>query len=205
MACDSSKAELGTETPGRHSCVHRPRLAQRHLRVNRRVDGSVHGDQVVPPDELVELDVVHVAALPSLGGVQHDQHVVSVAVHLRHAIALDAVPDRKGMEGEHLRQHARAVVVAVRDVNPDQPGFTPEQRRQFLRRAVFNALLGHQANIHRLTPPARSQASARARLLPLRPIPGKAIADRGPSLQDRLARRESGDASPRHRRVRSAR
>ena len=56
------------------------------------------------------------------------------------------------MKGEHLRQYARAVVVAVRDVNPDQPSFTSEQCRQVLRRTVFNALLGHQANIHRLTP-----------------------------------------------------
>ena len=112
----------------------------------------MHGDQVVPADELVELDVVHVAALPSLGGVQHDQHVVSVAVHLRHAIALDAVPDRKGMEGEHLRQHARAVVVAVRDVDPDDPAVTAEQFRQLLGRTIFDALLGHQTNVHRLTP-----------------------------------------------------
>ena len=132
--------------------MHRPRLAQRHLRVNRRVDRSVHGDQVVPPDELVELDVVHVAALPPLGGVQHDQHVVSVAVHLRHTIALDAVPDRNGMEGEHLRQHARAVVVAVRDVNPDEPGVAAEKCRQLLGGTIFNALLGHQANVHRLAP-----------------------------------------------------
>ena len=87
----------------------------------------MHGDEVVPPYQLVELEVVHVAPLPELGGVQHDQHVVAVAVHLRHTIALDAVPNRKGMEPEDLGQHARAVIVTARDVNPDQPGFTPEQ------------------------------------------------------------------------------
>ena len=53
------------------------------------------GDESSSAYQLVELEVVHVA--PSRAqGVQHDQHVVAVAVHLRHTIALDAVPIARG-------------------------------------------------------------------------------------------------------------
>ena len=92
----------------------------------------MNGDQVVPPYELIEFDVVHVAALPPLGSVQHDQYVVTIAVHLRHTIALDAVPNRKWMEAEHVRQDARAFFVAGRHVDPDQRGFMLQQRGQLL-------------------------------------------------------------------------
>ena len=126
----------------------RPCFAQRHRRVDGRVDGPVDRHQVVPADDLIELDVVHVAALAALRSMQHDQHVVAVAVHLRHAIALDAVPHREGMKAEHVEERARAAFVATGDVDPDESGVTPEQCWQFVRGPVLDALIGHQANLH---------------------------------------------------------
>jgi hypothetical protein len=133
----------------------RPCFAQRHRRVDGRVDRSVDRHQVVPADDLIELEVVHVAALAALRSVQHDQHVVAVAVHLRHAIALHAVPHRQGMKAEHVQERARAAFVATGDVDPDESGVTPEQCGQFVRGPVLDALIGHQANLH-LSPHAAS-------------------------------------------------
>ena len=159
---------LGTEPPRHDSRMDRPRLAKRHRRVDRRVDGPVDSHQVVPADDLVELNVVHVAALPALRSVQHDQHVVAVAVDLRHAIALDAVPHRQGMKAEHLQQRARAVFVATGDVDPDEPGVTPEQCCQLVRGPVLDALIGDQANLHLSHLTARSTDRASPELSTLR-------------------------------------
>ena len=79
------------------------------------------GDQVTGTDELVQLDVVDMATGAELGGVEHDEDVVTVGADLGHGIALDASLDRQGMEGEHLRQHPGSLLVPLRDVDPDQP------------------------------------------------------------------------------------
>jgi hypothetical protein len=48
------------------------------------------GDQVAGADELVQLDIVDVAALAQLGAVQHHEDVVTVGTHLGYGVTLDA-------------------------------------------------------------------------------------------------------------------
>ena len=107
-------------------------LDRRHRRVGRRVDRSVHRDQVVRADELVEFDVVHVAVLAALRRVQHQEQVAGVHVHLRHLVARDAVLDRQRVEAEDLGQHLLGLVVPGGDVHPDQPVVPGQQRRQLV-------------------------------------------------------------------------
>ena len=76
-------------------------------------------DQVVLADELVKLDIVHMAAFADLRCVKNREHVVGVDVNLRHVIALDAVPHRNRVEAEHPRQHIHRLLVTDRDVHPD--------------------------------------------------------------------------------------
>lgn len=108
------------QSPGLDPPLHRASFAQCYLRVDGRVDRSVHGDQVVRPDELIELDVVHVAAGAAFRGVQDDERVIGVGVHFGHAVALDAVPDCHRMEAEHVRQDVDGFTVAGGDVDPHQ-------------------------------------------------------------------------------------
>ena len=62
----------------------------------------MHGDQVARADELVQLEVVDVAAGAELGGVQDDEDVVAVGADLGHGVALDTGLDREGVEPEGL-------------------------------------------------------------------------------------------------------
>jgi len=87
----------------------------------------VHGDQVVGSDELVQLDVVHVTGLAGEGGVQHQEHVIRIHVHLRYLITLHTVADGKWMKAEDVRQHAFRIVVPGRDVHPDHAVGAREQ------------------------------------------------------------------------------
>jgi hypothetical protein len=72
----------------------------------------VDGDHIAGANELVELDVVDVTALAELGGVQDDEDVVAVGADLGHGVALDAGPDREGVEAEHVRQDPGGLLVA---------------------------------------------------------------------------------------------
>src|SRR6478672_356998 len=87
-------------------------------RVDRDIDRAVHRDEVVLPDELVELDVVDVPTGPGLRRVQHDEHVVGVDVHLGHGGAPDAVLDGLGVEAEDSAEHRHRVRITLGDVHP---------------------------------------------------------------------------------------
>jgi hypothetical protein len=93
IACDSSNDDEGRSRPASTRRRTAPGLAQRQLGVDHRVERPVDRDQVAGSDELVQLQVMDVAALPPLGGVQHHEHVVGIGVHLGHVVALDAVAD----------------------------------------------------------------------------------------------------------------
>jgi hypothetical protein len=70
-----------------------PGLAQPDIGVDRRVVRAMDGHQVMPADELVQLDVVHMPAPAQLRRVQHDEDVVAVGVQLRHPVALASALD----------------------------------------------------------------------------------------------------------------
>jgi hypothetical protein len=108
----------------------------------------VDGDHRAGADELVQLDVVDVAARAQLGGVQDDEDVVAVGPHLGHGVALDTGLDRQGVEAEHLPQHLGGLLVADGDVDPDQPIVAGEQLLQLPHRMLLDSFIGHKANVH---------------------------------------------------------
>jgi hypothetical protein len=89
-------------------------------------------DQVVPANELVELDIMHMAALADLRCVKNREHVVGVDVNLGHVIALGAVPHCDRVKAEYPRQHIHGLLVTERDVYPDNRVPTLEQARELL-------------------------------------------------------------------------
>jgi len=112
----------------------------------------VDGDQVPGADELVQLDVVDVAARAQLGGMEDDEDVVAVGPNLGHGVALDTRLDGQGMEPEGLGQQPGGRLVADGDVDPDQPVVAGQQPLQLPDRMLLDAVIGHKANVH----PART-------------------------------------------------
>jgi hypothetical protein len=108
----------------------------------------VDGDYIAGADELVQLDVVDVAARAQFGGVQDDEGVVAVGPDLGHGVALDAGSDGEGVEAEDLPQHLGGLLVADWDVDPDQPVVPGEQLLQLPHRMLLDAVIGHEVNVH---------------------------------------------------------
>ena len=71
------------QVPALQPLQHGPGVQKRHLGVHRRVERSVHRNQVVAAEELIQLDIVHMTAHANLGGVQHREHVIVIHVDLR--------------------------------------------------------------------------------------------------------------------------
>ena len=132
-------------------------VQERDLRVDRRVQRPVHGDQVVAADELVQLDVVDVTTLAELRCVQHGEHVVGVDVDLGHVVALDAIVHRDPVEAEHRRQHLDGDLVARRDVDPDDGVLTVQQPRQLHDVMPLDAGIADHQHIHLRQPTFRAQ------------------------------------------------
>jgi hypothetical protein len=80
----------------------------------------VHRHEVALTDELIEFDVVHVAAGARLRGMQHQKEMVVVEMNLGHRIAICRVPDRERMEAERRRQHPLGRLGPDRYVYPHQ-------------------------------------------------------------------------------------
>src|SRR5512132_1043068 len=138
----------GTEPAGLDAPQHRAGLTQRGLFGDRRVDRAVDGDHIAGADELVELDVVDVAAGAELGGVQDHENVVTVGPDLGHGVALDAGLDGERVEAEDLPQHLDGLLVADRDVHPHQPVVAGEQLLQLSDRMLLDSFIGHEMNVH---------------------------------------------------------
>ena len=138
----------GAQPAGLDAPQHCARLALCDLAGDGRVDGTMDDAQVAGADELVELDIVDVAALAQLGAVQHHEDVVTVGAHLGYGVTLDAGPAGQGVEAEHLRQDPGGRLVTDRDVDPDQPVIAGQQRRQVLDRMLLDAFIGHEVHVH---------------------------------------------------------
>jgi hypothetical protein len=138
----------GTQAAGLDPPEHGTGLPQGRLGRGRRVDRAVDGDQVVRPDELVELEQVDVAARARLGRVEDHEHVVGVGVDLGDVVAFHAVADGERVEAEHLGQDPGGRLVAQRDVDPHDPVPAPEQPLELLDGTLLDAAVGYQANVH---------------------------------------------------------
>ena len=105
-------------------------------------------NEVIRADELVELDVVHVAGLAQVRRVEDHKDVVAINVNLGHVIAFDAVLDCQRMEAEEIGQHLSGPNVAYRDVDPGDRVFTIEEFLELVDRTLFNSALRKQVDIH---------------------------------------------------------
>jgi len=108
----------------------------------------MHGHQVTQADELVQLDVVHMAVLSSFGRMQDDEHVVVVGVHLRHTVSLTGVLYGQRMKPKHLREHVHCLIVTGGDIHPKETVFILEKFRQFFYAALLHPTVDNKANFH---------------------------------------------------------
>ena len=119
----------GPQPPGLDSLKHRTGLSQGNVWVDGRIDGSMHRHQVAHTDELVQLDVVHMAVLSSFGPMEDDKYVVVVGVHLWDTVTLHGVLHGKRVKPEHLREHTHCLIVPGGDVHPHQTVLALKQQR----------------------------------------------------------------------------
>ena len=108
-------------------------------------------DQVVLTDELIKLDVMHVAASADFRCVKNREHILGVDVNLGDVIALDAVSHRDRVEAEDSREHIYGLLVTDRDVHPDNSLPTFEQPRELLNLMSLNTRIADKPDIHTLT------------------------------------------------------
>ena len=71
-----------------------------------------------------------------------------VDVHPRHPVALEAVLDRERMAAEDVDQRLGDLLVALRDVHPDDAVVPGEQLRQVRDLVPRHAVPGHQPYVH---------------------------------------------------------
>ena len=125
-----------------------PGLHQGALERHGRVDRSVHGDQEVPPDELVELEQVHVAHAARLRGEQDEEQVVGVGVGARDVVALPAGPQRQLVEAEGAVQDVVRRVVVLRDVDPGEAVLARQQGGQPGELVLLGSGGRHEPHVH---------------------------------------------------------
>jgi hypothetical protein len=100
--------------PGRH----RLGLLQRRLQRNLGALRTMHGDQEVLPNELVELEIMHVAACADLRCVHDDEHVVRIHMDSGNVVTVSAFTDRDRMKLELLRQDRLGGVAPHWNIEP---------------------------------------------------------------------------------------
>ena len=107
--------------------------------------------------------------------MQHDQHVVSVAVHFRHTIVLTQSRIARGWNPK-TSDRTRAPSTSQLGMSTQTSPVSRRTMTSVPQESGLQRLLGYQANVYR-------PHLAGAGFAPVAPIPGR---DRGPSLQDRL-------------------
>ena len=119
MAKDSSCGVAGRNRPRLEPAERRVGLDERLGRVDDRVQRSVHRDEVVAPDDLVELEQVHVPGVAEQGRLGRDEHVVGVRVDGRHVVARAARLQHHLVAAE-VAQVGLGLVAPLGDVHPDE-------------------------------------------------------------------------------------
>ena len=124
----------------------------------------MHGDEIALADELVEFDVVHVAAGAGLRRVQHQEQMVVVAMNLGHLIAIGRIPNREWMKPERRAQRLLGLLVPHRYVNPDQPVGSGQQRGQLTDIPQLDSPSKNETDVHVGIPPGRERCGRSLRL-----------------------------------------
>ena len=92
--------------------------------------------------------VVNVPGGAGVGCVQHQEHVIGIDMHLRHLVALRAVPDRQRMEREHVAEQVFGRFVPGRDVQPHQAVRPGEQLRRRVDRLLRDSGRTDPSQLH---------------------------------------------------------
>ena len=83
-------------------------------------------------------------------------------MNLGHVIALNAVPHRDRVKSEHPRQHIHGLLVADRDVQPDNCTRTFEQLRELFNLMSLDTCIADKPHIHTFTAPSASRCNTSA-------------------------------------------
>src|SRR5688572_10836788 len=105
-------------------------------------------DQEIFPNELVQFEVVHVAACADLRCVHDDEYMVWVHMDSRNMVAVPAFADRHRMELELVSEQCLGVIVPLRNVQPEESVAAVPQVRQLSQVAVAHALGFNPAQLH---------------------------------------------------------
>jgi hypothetical protein len=134
-----------TAVHSRCDCVGLP---QRRLEGHLWIKGSMDGDQKVFADELVQFEIVHMAAGADLGCVHDDEQVVRIDMHSGNVVAVLAFADRYRMEVELARQQRLGIVAPFGKVEPKEPVGALPQVRQLGQIMVAHAFGVDPAQLH---------------------------------------------------------
>ena len=106
------------------------------------------GDKVAVANELVELDIVHMAAGAGLRRVQHQEQMVVVTMDLGHLIPIRRIPNRERMEPEDRPQRLLGLLVPHRYVDPDQPVGAGQQGGQLGSVTQLDSRRSYETDVH---------------------------------------------------------
>src|SRR5687768_14361435 len=97
-------------------------------------------DQEVFPNELVQFEVVHVAAGADLRCMHDDEYMVRVHMDSWNMVAVPAFADRHRVELELVCEQYFGVIVPLRNVEPEESVAAFPQVRQLSQVAAAHAL-----------------------------------------------------------------
>jgi len=80
----------------------------------------VYGDHEVLPNELVQLQIVHVAPGTDLRCVHDDEHVIRIHMDSRNVVTVPALGDRHWMKLKLIRQDRLGVLTPLGNVQPEE-------------------------------------------------------------------------------------
>ncbi len=106
----------------------------------------MRGHQKVAPDEEVELHEMDVPGFTDFGGMQDDEQVVGVGMHLGEMAAVQHILDRQAVEAELLDETASHLLVARWEVDPHESARLVEQTRDLAPGPLFGSIRGDPAH-----------------------------------------------------------
>jgi hypothetical protein len=108
----------------------------------------VHGDQEVLPNELIQLQIVHVTARADLGCVHDDELVVRIHVDSGDVVTVLAFGDCHRMKVKLIRQDRLGVMAPLRNVEPEESVGAVPQGWQLIQIRVARAFGVDPAQLH---------------------------------------------------------
>ncbi|HEV8566126.1 MAG TPA: hypothetical protein VGQ92_03395 [Actinoplanes sp.] len=101
------------------------------FRIHRRVERTVHGDEIFVADYLIQFDVMDMSGGTAFRSMHDQQLLMRVDPYPWHPISLHAVADGERMALQHIGQQPHGLVAALRNVHPDEHVVLLQQRLDF--------------------------------------------------------------------------